>query len=305
MKNNKNYRYILDPTSRKIKCPSCGQKSFVGIIDSETGEFLNNYGRCDREVKCGYFEHPAKDGFENFNSKTKYLIKPLDKKPNFHSRQLLIDSMKSSNNLLKYFEELFGEFQSENLQKKYRIGTFAELNFGTVFWQIDEENRIRGGKIINYFLNGKRTKNIDWVHSYLKRTDQISEFILSQCLFGLHLTSEDKNSTIAIVESEKTACIMSVVFPDFLWLACGAKGEFKMQKLEAVKNRKIIAYPDCEMQTNGSTTFWEWKRKADEFNRKGFDITVSDLLEKEATAEQKKAGIDIADFFMKEFPKIY
>ena len=49
MKNNKNYRYKLDPSSRKTKCPNCGQKSFVGMIDSETGEFLQDYGRCDRE----------------------------------------------------------------------------------------------------------------------------------------------------------------------------------------------------------------------------------------------------------------
>ncbi|WP_076387292.1 hypothetical protein [Kaistella chaponensis] len=73
-----------------------------------------------------------------------------------------------------------------------------------------------------------------------------------------------------------------------------------MQKLEPIKHRKIIAYPDCEIQKNGTTTFQEWKRKATEFNRLGFEIYVSDLLEKAASLQQKEQGIDIADFFMQE-----
>ena len=73
-----------------------------------------------------------------------------------------------------------------------------------------------------------------------------------------------------------------------------------MTKLEPIKHRKIIAYPDCEIQKNGSTTYQEWKRKAVEFNRLGFEIYVSDLLENEASLQQKKQGIDIADFFMKK-----
>ena len=93
---------------------------------------------------------------------------------------------------------------------------------------------------------------------------------------------------------------MSVIFPDFLWLSCGAKGEFKLKKLEPIKHRKTIAYPDCEIQKNGSTTYHEWKRKAEGFNANGFEIYVSDLLEKETTEQQKMEGIDVADFFMKK-----
>ncbi len=137
------------------------------------------------------------------------------------------------------------------------------------------------------------------MHQFLLRKNEISDYNLSQCLFGLHLTKDDKKSIIALVESEKTACIMSVIFPEFLWLSCGAKGEFKLKKLEAIKHRKIIAYPDCEIQKNRFTTYQEWRRKAIDLNAKGFDIYVSDLLEKQVHLEQKIEGIDIADFFMK------
>ena len=40
-------------------------------------------------------------------------------------------------------------------------------------------------------------------------------------------------------------------------------------------------------------------REKQKVNANGFDIYVSDLLEKETTNRQKKDGIDIADFFMK------
>ena len=297
------YRYILDPSSKKHKCPNCSKISLVIFIDSETGEAMDNYGRCDRESKCGFFYHPSKDGFQNCKN-SGVMDKPYyEISPTFHKNDLVELSMIYDNNFLKYLRFLFGDSTAKEVQKKYKIGTLPEFNNGTIFWQIDERKKVRAGKIIQYLETGKRTKNITWMHQILKMKKEISDYNLCQCLFGLHLIKDDKKSIIALVESEKTACIMSVIFPDFLWLACGAKGEFKLKKLEPIKHRKIIAYPDCEIQKNGSTTYQEWKRKAIEYNRNGYEITVSDLLENEATKEQKIEGIDIADFFMREFLK--
>ena len=294
------YRYNLDPGSKKYKCPNCGRFSLVVFIDSESNEIMQNYGRCDRESKCGFFYHPSKDGFKNCKSSMVVDHSTYEFFPSFHKNDLVEISMKHDNNFLKYLRFLFGIIKANEIQQKYKIGTLSEFNNGTIFWQIDEHKKVRAGKVIQYFETGKRTKNITWMHQFLKRKNAISDFNLSQCLFGLHLIIEDKSSIIALVESEKTACVMSVKFPEFLWLSCGAKGEFKLKKLEPIKHRKIIAYPDCEIQKNGKTTYQEWKRKATEFNSLGFEIYVSDLLEKESSLQQKKQGIDIADFFMKQ-----
>ena len=294
------YRYVLDPSSKKYKCPNCSKFSFVIFLDSETGEIMKNYGRCDRESKCGFFYHPSKDGFQNQTNSDISNDAFIEISPSFHKTDLVELSMNYDNNFLKYLRFLFGNMEACEVQKKYKIGTLAEFNFGTVFWQIDEKKKVRSGKVIQYFETGKRTKNITWMHQFLKMKNEISDYNLSQCLFGLHLTIDDKTSVVALVEAEKTACIMSVIFPDFLWLACGAKGEFKLRKLEPIIHRKIVAYPDCEIQKNGSTTYQDWKRKSEVFNANGFDIYVSDLLEKETTEQQKNGGIDIADFFMKK-----
>lgn len=298
MNNLKYYRFILDPSPRKILCPNCNQKTFVGMIDQETGEFISEFGRCDREVKCGYFLFPDQQSRNLFIISPKSL-KTETKEPTFHDFTTLKNSLDLENNLLQYLKILFGEFQKNKIQQTYFIGTAKDFNNGTIFWQVDEKNRIRGGKIICYDHCGRRTKNINWVHNLMKTKGKLSEFNLKQCLFGLHLISGDVLSTIAIVESEKTACIMSVIFPQFLWMACGSKTEFKYEKLLPLKNRKIIAYPDCEIHADNSTTFDEWNLKASELNKQGFNITVSNLLEYQATQDQKIQGVDIADFFMK------
>ena len=232
MQTVKSYRYILDPSSKKYKCPNCGQFSLVIFIDSETGEIMESYGRCDRESKCGFFYHPSKDGFQN--NKTSMIVENsfFETVPTFHKNNLVELSMNYDNNLLKYLRLRFGDSIANSIKKKYKIGTLPEFNYGTVFWQIDDRNKVRGGKVIQYFETGKRTKKITWMHQFLMKKNEISDFNLSQCLFGLHLTKDDKASVIALVESEKTACIMSVIFPEFLWLSCGAKGEFKLKKLE-------------------------------------------------------------------------
>jgi hypothetical protein len=294
------YKYILDPGSKKYKCPKCGKITLVIFLDSETGERMETYGRCDREAKCGFFHHPTKDGFKNLMNSEISNDAFIEIFPSFHKNNLVELTMSGDNNLLKYLRFLFGRTIANSVQKKYKIGTLAEFNFGTVFWQIDERKKVRAGKVIQYFETGKRTKNITWMHQFLKMKKEIFDYNLSQCLFGLHLTIDDKTSVVALVESEKTACIMSVIFPEFLWLSCGAKGEFKLRKIEPIKHRKIIAYPDCEIQKNGSTTYQEWNRKAEGFNANGFDIYVSDLLEKQTTEQQKIEGIDIADLFMKK-----
>ena len=93
------------------------------------------------------------------------------------------------------------------------------------------------------YKNGKRTKNINWVHAYQIKQKIISEFNLNQCLFGEHLLNES-DKDIAIVESEKTACIMSIHFDKYIWMAAGSLSGLNEEKLTPLKNRKIVLYPD-------------------------------------------------------------
>ncbi len=122
----------------------------------------------------------------------------------------------------------------------------------------------------------------NWIHTIHYKKG----FNLTQCLFGEHLLTEDLTSPEAIVESEKTAIIALAKMPEYLWLATGSLNEFKTAKLEILRNRRVVAFPD-----HGAYDIWQ--QKASEMS---FHIKVSDYLEKNATEEQKKQGLDIADF---------
>jgi hypothetical protein len=58
--NSSNFsRYVLEEGSKKYNCPKCNKKTFVLYIDTKLGSYLpEQYGRCDRESKCGHSNLP-------------------------------------------------------------------------------------------------------------------------------------------------------------------------------------------------------------------------------------------------------
>jgi hypothetical protein len=129
---------------------------------------------------------------------------------------------------------------------------------------------------------------ISWVHTVLK----LADFHLSQCLFGEHLL-KGNNKPVAIVESEKTAVIASCYLPDFIWLACGGCGNLSVKICEPLKGRKVVLFPDAGKYN-------EWSEKAKALSSI-CTVSVSYLIEKEASEAERKAGFDLADYLVK-FP---
>ena len=359
------YTIKLDPGSKKSICPQCGQKCFVRYIDTTNNNLLldEQFGRCDREQKCGYHVYPPKEKsacFVPFNSimeyneksyiiesgiKKYYLPKsqvfeilesgcyvaefilknnsqpppyipndskkfsvgkiisssfqPLSAKPketSFIDSKIIEQSLKfyESNIFVNYLTSLFNPNQVKDICFSYNVGTAKDGS--TIFWQVDNHQNIRTGKIIRYNKDGHRSKLVhpDWVHTRLK----LDDFNLQQCLFGLHLIDKHPAKIICIVESEKTAVIASVYFPQYLWLATGGKSNLNAEKLEPVKHRSIILWPDL-------AAYEKWNQKAIEFNRLGFNIKVSDFLETHATDTEKQEGLDLADFLLILSPPDY
>ena len=105
-------------------------------------------------------------------------------------------------------------------------------------------------------------------------------------LFGEHLLPRYPDLPVALVEAEKTAVICSAVFSEFLWLATGGLGQFN-DHVKVLLGRKVIAIPDLG-------AYDLWRKKAQEYPL--LDITVSDYLEKNATAELREMGADLADW---------
>jgi hypothetical protein len=110
-------------------------------------------------------------------------------------------------------------------------------------------------------------------------------------LFGEHLLKQYPFKNVAIVESEKTAVICSHFWSEYIWLATGGKSQLN-DRLQVLKGRKIVAFPDVD-------GYQEWREKLSQVV--GIDITVSDILEKSASAEDRSNHVDIADLLIRQY----
>ncbi len=304
------YHYQLDRSSKKFICPSCGKKRFVRYKDVVENCYLPmQYGRCDRQDRCGYHLNPYSDGYNkpdwNKSIPVDVSIKSKEVRlPSFIERRIALESMKKydKNRLLTFLTSLLGAETTYMLAKKYEIGTSRHWEGATVFWQKDIRGRYRTGKVMLYDpLNGKRVKkpfpHINWVHSLLG----IEGFNLRQCFFGEHLLESERDKAVALVESEKTAVIAAAYYPEFIWLATGGVNGcrwYQEEVSQVLKGRNIVLFPD--LSASGKV-FQEWKQKAELMKSflPGSSIIVSDLLERRASSSMKEKGADLADFLIR------
>lgn len=297
-----NFEYTLEPGSKKHHCPECGKKTFVFYVDTETGENLpTEFGRCDRELKCGYHLNPYKAGYkpDDYTGSLPQKGTPRPPmKPSLISAETMQQSLKgySQNNFTTWLKSIFDLDTVNRLINTYQIGTSKHWPGAVVFWQVDKKGSIRTGKIMLYdATTGKRVKepfnHIFWAHKAIEPEN----FNLKQCFFGEHLLS-DAGKPVAVVESEKAAIVGAAFFPEMVWLATGGLTNLNAEKCRVLAGRNVTFFPDAG-------AFEKWKEKVSEVaGMIPGTFIVSDLLEVNTTEKQKVEGLDIADFLIKLNP---
>jgi len=306
LKIMKNHPFTLEPykgMNSRYRCPNCNkERKFTLYIDSVTGEHVHpSVGRCNRENNCGYHYTP-KQYFTDHNidrdpvqhQRANHQTKSIpEKSTSYIPAKLFKSSLQKheDNHFIQYLGSIFGAEITSELVGKYFIGTSKYWERSTIFWQIDDTGKIRSGKVMLYnATTGKRVKepfsHITWVHKLLRQ----EEFVLRQCFYGEHLL-KDKTKPVAIVESEKTAIIASVYLKKFTWLAVGSLNNLNLEICEVLQGRFVVLLPDLK-------GFEKWSDKAKQFSAIA-TFTVSDLLERKATEEEKKNGLDLADYLIR------
>ncbi|MDR2036527.1 MAG: DUF6371 domain-containing protein [Bacteroidales bacterium] len=290
------HRFILEPykglRTRHI-CPACERKGeFVSYIDTENNYSLPDHvGRCNRESSCGYHYTP-KQFFEDCPNEKQYIADkkqiesyaqavekhrvcvPKAKKTDYFEYRVMISSMAryETNSFTNALQTIFDEIQIKNIIHRYFLGTTKDE--GVIFWQVDVSGNVRYGKRMHYTfdLHRDKTKHPVGVHSLMR----LYHFNHKQCFFGEHLLSipENKDKAVAIVESEKTACICSELLPDYIWLATGGKNGCRWADKEVCKvlsNRKVILLPDVDAHQS-------WVEKSNILVSYGIQVFVFDSL---------------------------
>jgi hypothetical protein len=320
--SNTAHRFTLEPykgMASRYNCPSCDKKTFTRYIDTEKGGHIADHvGKCSRLDNCDHHYTPKEFFKDNPNlsnredwKKAEYqkTPQPPQPPPSFIPMDIFQDSFTheyKNNNFVKYLHRLFGDAITTKLIERYRIGTSKHWHGSVIFWQVDIKQRIRTGKVMLYSSDtGKRVKEKrldretkeEYMYSYTTwqhRVSKLENYNLKQCFFGEHLLNEDRTKPVAIVESEKTAIIASVYLPRFIWLAIGSIGNLQHYRCEALRGRKVVLYPDL------GKGFIDWSEKAKKCEFSSIaHFTVSDLLERKATQEERTKSLDIADYLVR------
>lgn len=210
-----------------------------------------------------------------------------------------------------FYRFLCRHFKADVIKRVFEMYHIGADKFGrVVFWQIDNLNEVRAGKIMQYADNGHRAKNPDgtplqgatnWVHSVLLKHGQLpQEWKLDQCLFGAHLlTLDDLPCNVCLVEAEKSAIIGACAFPEFIWVATGGKYNLKASTLAPLIDYTNETQLGVQVFADlGSRD--DWERRLEPLA----DIlpySLSDLLERNATPKAIGKGMDIADLICGEF----
>jgi hypothetical protein len=266
------YKYGLDPSSKKYTCPQCNHKSMVVYLDNEMKAPVDEYrfGRCDRENSCGYHSHPNEDPelaakkaetfipvpatevvqkfpdesvYGHITNKTKTCISPLHA---FCNKKLLIPN-----------EHLL------------RWGVYSDKDGDlTVYIFRNFNNEVVNLKWFKYKEDGHRDKNFDSYSLKNPKTpphppksverknfsggkEVVEKY--QMCLYGEHLLPRQiDDMPVCVVESEKTAVIASFFYKQFHWVSCGSNNgvtdgtDGRPDKIKHLKGRKVYWVGDAD-----------------------------------------------------------
>ena len=158
------------------------------------------------------------------------------------------------------------------------------LENATLFPYIDYNNNFTTAKIVQYnSITGKRNKDVsaNYFHTYkpiIKELGVEKQSKKLSCFFGEHLVAHN-TKPVVIVEAEKTAIILSMLFDDIIFLASGGANLLKGKSWDFLINRDVYLYPD-----SGVKSWFDIGKKRNWF--------VSEVLEKPIVMD----GDDIADY---------
>lgn len=93
------------------------------------------------------------------------------------------------------------------------------------------------------------------------------------CFFGEHLLRERPTAKVGIVEAPKTAIITSILYPEYVWLACLSCAWLDNAiKTIPLVGREVWLFPDRD-------SVKLWGEKAESMRLKGLNVGVSNYLE--------------------------
>lgn len=306
--------------SRKESCPACGHRTFKPYVN-DSGETLHpTVGRCDRENSCRYHLPPS--AYMGAVSPDAPRYRTRWKKPepaprpapglmarsDFEATMRRYDLNPLARWLHGIFDPLIGDARVESVFREMGMGTSARFGGAALFWMIDQQGRIRDGKVMGYdAATGKRVKKpypqFTNVHTLLKEKYR-GEY--RACYFGAHRAAiyDGMDLPVWVFESEKAALIVALVLEwgrSLIALPVASGGCAGFNPTEAnkadpwhgtrlLKGRKVVVFPD-------QGKFDEWRRKATMLRGYSEEVYIASVMERDIHPCEVKCEIEEGDGF--------
>ena len=204
-----------------------------------------------------------------------------------------------------------GKLSDEDMHQACNRYYLGKTKTGSpIFWMIDDLHRPLDAHI-----------DTTWISTLLKhREPLIKSWHVEHCLFGLHLLANPgawrncdiakpkaSNATggpvtsvrpavtpVSIVESESSAIVLSALFPETIWLAYATTPHLVPDLFAPLEGHIVNIYPNTDPTLSTYLFFQDLVTLTQQ--QYDLDITISPLLEDNATPTQKDRNIDLLDY---------
>lgn len=127
-----------------------------------------------------------------------------------------------------------------------------------------------------------------WAMAEMKKSDHRAPW----CNFGDHLLSSRPADKVCIVESEKSCLILSLAYPDRIWIAVGSMQNLTPERFQPYRGRKVVIYPDRD-----GITAWSDKAKV---LARDYSISIDTTISR----HQGESKDDLADIVIRSLQGI-
>lgn len=235
-------------------CPKCGYAYKISQFEAES---------IQRRILADY----SNDDYSSFITESGPKDWPKDW---FVKREYITASIKE-NNLINYLKTIFDKNDVEHIAAMYRVETHTKFRYNgaAIFYQYDNDLSQIAFKVMQYDEtnghrkvrdNGQQTDVlVDEASTVADEKKDERDLIYQKsligpgeyCFFGRHLLNGDDADAkpICIVESEKSAIIAALAYPEAIWMAAGSCYFLTHKKLDKDFNdREIILFPDVDLK---------------------------------------------------------
>ena len=313
--------FVVYPKGNCYKCFSCGEKG--GVVEFLMKHEHLSYPDAIRYLGKKYSIDTDMTDYNYTPPPPKPAPPPLEMlvlPPNLVAGTMTTDAI-NKDNLITWIRN---DIHWDSVQRKRVNEMLLTYDVGhgrhghTIFWQIDEQGRVRTGKMMKYRTDGHRDKeskwNFDWIHATLSRHWDAEKQEMTDeppypypnlynpdkqephiTFFGMHLLDtwkrKDVEQTVCLVESEKTALLMAIAYGNNakqIWIACGGLEMLTRERLKPLidQRRRIVLYPDRD-------GIEKWKIKAEQLHYDRLTIDTTPVTDWWRPEDGEKA--DIAD----------